>query len=61
MSSACPICEKPAPEGAVEWICPCGAWVSCAYCGGEGAVDSGGVSPWDSPVFVPCPACSIGS
>lgn len=30
----------------------------CPYCGGEGGVDSGGITPWGAPIFIPCPSCS---
>ena len=26
----------------------------CPSCGGEGGVDSGGNTPWGSPIFIPC-------
>lgn len=31
---------------------------SCRECGGEGGVDSGGVTPWGSAIMIPCPSCS---
>ena len=31
--------------------------VECEYCGGEGVVDSGGVTPWGEGINVPCGAC----
>lgn len=27
---------------------------ACAQCGGSGECDSGGVTPWDAPIFVRC-------
>jgi len=30
----------------------------CPTCGGEGGLDSGGVTPWGSPISIPCPSCS---
>ena len=30
----------------------------CHECGGTGGVDSGGVTPWGSPISLPCPSCS---
>ena len=30
----------------------------CKHCGGEGVVDSGGFTPWGSPINVPCPECT---
>lgn len=30
----------------------------CTECGGEGVVDSGGVTQWDQPINVPC-GCSV--
>lgn len=32
----------------------------CPLCGGEGGVDSGGSTPWGSPIYLPCPSCSEG-
>jgi len=32
--------------------------MSCSACGGSGAVDSGGFTPWGSPINLPCPECS---
>lgn len=29
----------------------------CPECGGTGAIDSGGVTPWGSPINLPCPGC----
>ena len=29
----------------------------CPDCGGTGGVDSGGFSPWGSPISLPCPSC----
>lgn len=29
----------------------------CPECDGTGGVDSGGVTPWMEPIFLPCPAC----
>ena len=29
----------------------------CAFCGGTGEVDSGGFTPWDTPISVACPYC----
>lgn len=26
----------------------------CPWCLGEGVVDSGGVTPWDAPIDIPC-------
>lgn len=31
---------------------------TCQTCGGSGGVDSGGFTPWGSPIDVPCPDCS---
>lgn len=31
---------------------------SCVTCGGSGGVDSGGVTPWQSSISIPCPDCS---
>jgi hypothetical protein len=31
---------------------------ACPTCDGEGGVDSGGSTPWGSPIFIPCPSCS---
>lgn len=30
--------------------------VSCPFCE-DGVLDSGGVEPWEEPIFVPCPVC----
>ena len=30
----------------------------CQECGGEGGVDSGGMTPWGSGIMIPCPSCS---
>jgi hypothetical protein len=30
---------------------------ACKTCGGTGGVDSGGFTPWGSPIDVPCPDC----
>lgn len=30
----------------------------CHECGGDGGVDSGGVTPWGSAITPPCPSCS---
>lgn len=30
----------------------------CPECGGIGGVDSGGSTPWGSPIWLPCPSCS---
>lgn len=27
----------------------------CGSCGGSGVLDSGGVTPWGSPIYIPCP------
>lgn len=32
--------------------------LSCPTCGGEGGVDSGGVTPWGAGINIPCPSCS---
>lgn len=31
---------------------------TCGTCQGKKAVDSGGVTPWGSEIFVPCPECA---
>lgn len=31
---------------------------SCHECGGKGAVDSGGMTPWGSGIDIECPSCS---
>jgi len=31
---------------------------TCPECGGEGVIDSGGVTPWMAPIDLPCPACA---
>lgn len=30
----------------------------CDTCGGSGAADSGGVTPWGAGIDIPCPDCS---
>lgn len=30
----------------------------CGTCGDLGGVDSGGTTPWGSPIYIPCPSCS---
>ncbi len=32
----------------------------CSICDGSGSVDSGGVTPWGSPIGIPCPSCERG-
>jgi len=32
--------------------------LECGTCGGEGGVDSGGVTPWGWGIDIPCPECS---
>lgn len=31
---------------------------TCERCGGSGVIDSGGFTPWSSPIDLPCPACN---
>jgi hypothetical protein len=33
---------------------------TCPECGGKGAVDSGGFTPWGAPIDIPCGACRNG-
>ena len=33
---------------------------ACPECGGKGAVDSGGYTPWGAPIDIPCGACRNG-
>ncbi len=30
----------------------------CPVCGGDGCIDSGGVSPWSSNITLPCEVCA---
>lgn len=32
--------------------------VRCSNCEGEGGFDSGGVTPWDAPIGIPCGCCN---
>ena len=32
-------------------------FVVCPFCNGECVVDSGGTTPWDTPINIPCTCC----
>lgn len=34
-----------------------GRGTRCGFCGGTGEVDSGGFTPWGTPIDVACPYC----
>jgi len=53
--------ETPLPPLYVVEVCELSGWlrgrIPCRWCGGEGAIDSGGVTPWGQEIDVPCSEC----